>query len=469
MRTSGLFNILFLTSAFFVLGGFAVQAHARDAAKEQELLRTIELQQGQLEAQQKQLDAQRKMLEEIQSQTQKLLENAQQEVDRLGDVVQQQQQQLESLQRQVSESQPPADKATVAADVPEAFEVRPVDKIVTSGGGERIKLAISGHVNRAVQVRDDGEDTDLYHVDNDNSESQVRFVGTAEVDEDLTLGTTIEVSIAPNISGQVDQNNQETGDIFDERKVEVTLDSKRWGKLWMGKGYTASYTAGAVDLSKTTSISYSTIVDTAGSHLFRDSSSGDLTNLRIFEAFNAFDGLNRRNRLRYDTPRFGGFHFATSAVSDNRYDASLWWGGQGYGFKAGAAAAFADPNQDDADFQYNGSASILHEDTGLNLSLSFGLLERDNQDDQQNYFAKVGWLRRFFDFGDTAFSVDYTRSLNLPTDEDDGYSIAAAAVQQFDKFGAEVYGLYRLHSLDRGVEPDVDDITVITLGTRVNF
>ena len=129
----------------------------------------------------------------------------------------------------------------------------------------------------------------------------------------------------------------------------------------------------------------------------------------------------------------------------------------------------ADPNQDDADLQYNGSASILHEDTGLNLSLSFGLLERDNQADQQNYFAKVGWLRRLFSVGDTAFSVDYTRSLNLPTEDDDGYSIAAAAVQQFDKFGAEVYGLYRLHSLDRGVEPDVDDITVVTLGTRVKF
>ena len=197
--------------------------------------------------------------------------------------------------------------------------------------------------------------------------------------------------------------------------------------------------------------------------------SGDLTNLRIFEAFNAFDGLNRRNRLRYDTPKFHGFHLATSAVSDDRYDASLWWGGRGYGFKAGAAAAVADPNEEDADLQYNGSASILHEDTGLNLSLSFGLLERDNQADQQNYFAKVGWLRRLFSVGDTAFSVDYTRSLNLPTEDDDGYSIAAAAVQQFDKFGAEVYGLYRLHSLDRGVEPDVDDITVITLGTRVKF
>ncbi len=451
------------------LACLAMQAQAQDAGKEPELLRTIEVQQSQLEAQQKQLDAQSQMLQELQSQTKTLLENAQQEVERLGDLVKQQQKQLETLQRQVSESQTPTQKERATVEVAEVVKERTVDKVVTSGGGERVKLAISGHVNRAVQVRDDGKDTDVYHVDNDNSESQVRFVGTAEVDEDLTLGTTIEVSIAPNISGQVDQNNQETDDIFDERKVEVTLDSERYGKLWMGKGYTASYTSGAVDLSRTTAISYSTIVDTAGSHLFRDKNSGNLTNLRIFEAFDAFDGLNRRNRLRYDTPKFGGFHLATSAVSDNRYDASLWWGGQGYGFKAGAAAAFADPNQDDADLQYNGSASILHEDTGLNLSLSFGLLDRDNQDDQQNYFAKVGWLRRFFPVGDTAFSVDYTRSLNLPTDEDDGYSIAAAAVQQFDKFGAQVYGLYRLHSLDRGVAPDVDDITVITLGTRVNF
>ena len=394
------------------------------------MLRTIEVQQKQLEAQQRQLDAQRKMLQELQSQTRKLLDSAQQEVERLGELVRQQQKQLESVQRQVSESQTPTEKAVATTDIPEAVADRPVDKVVTSGGGERVRLSISGHVNRAVQVRDDGKDTDVYHVDNDNSESQVRLVGTAEVDEDLTLGTTIEVSIAPNISGQVDQNNQETGDVFDERKVEVTLASKRYGKLWMGKGFTASYTTGSVDLSKTTAVSYSTIVDTAGSHLFRESDSGNLTNLRIFEAFNAFDGLNRRNRLRYDTPKFGGFHLATSAVSDDRYDASLWWGGQGYGFKAGAAGAVANPNLDDADLQYNGSASILHEDTGLNLSLSFGLLDRTNQNYAQNYFAKVGWLRRFFDFGDTAFSVDYTRSLNLPTDDDDGYSVAAAAVQQ---------------------------------------
>jgi len=49
---------------------------------------------------------------------------------------------------------------------------------------------------------------------------------------------------------------------------------------------------------------------------------------------------------------------AGSAISDQRYDAALYWGGQGYGFKAAGAAAFADPNRDNTDFQYDGSFSL---------------------------------------------------------------------------------------------------------------
>ena len=173
--------------------------------------------------------------------------------------------------------------------------------------------------------------------------------------------------------------------------------------------------------------------------------------------------------MRYDTPVFYGFHLATSAVSDQRYDASLWWGGQGYGFKAAGAAAFAYPNEDDTDFQYDGSFSLLHENTGLNLTLSAGLLERDNQRDPKNFYAKLGWLTRFFPFGTTAFGVDYTRSLNLPTGRDDGYSVGAAAVQQFEEFGTEIYLLYRLHSLDRDVAQSVHDTSVGSIGARVKF
>jgi predicted porin len=345
----------------------------------------------------------------------------------------------------------------------------PPEKVVASGGPERVKLAISGHVNRMVNIADDGGGTETYFVDNDNSESQVRFVATARPNSDLTLGGTIELSIAPNKSGNVDQLNQENNNIFDQRKAEVTLASERYGKLWFGKGDTGSYTASARDLSGTGVIAYSTIVDTAGGLFFREKESGELTDVRIGNAFSSFDGLNRRDRIRYDSPQFAGFQVRATAASASRFDGSLWWAGQGYGFKAAAAGAVADPNEEDARLQYNGSFSVLHEDTGLNATLSSGLLERKEQGNQQNFYAKLGWRRSFFSIGETAFGVDYTQSRRLPAHHDESYSIAAAAVQQIEDYGVELFALYRLHSLDRRDEPNVDDISVVSIGTRLKF
>jgi hypothetical protein len=202
--------------------------------------------------------------------------------------------------------------------------------------------------------------------------------------------------------------------------------------------------------------------------LFRENND-TLTNLSIAETFRSYDGLNRVNRVRYDTPTYQGFRLSAAAVSDQRYDGALWWGGEGYGFKAIGAAGLADPNEDDTNFQYDGSFSLLHEDTGLNLTLSAGLLDRDSQSDGENRFGKLGWLTRFFPVGETAFEVDYTQTLNQPTENDDGYSVGASAVQFFEEYGTEVYLLYRLYSLDRDVEPSVQNINLISIGARIKF
>jgi predicted porin len=420
---------------------FVSTAFAQDDAKLQELLRIIDAQQKQNESQQKQLDAQSQLLQQLQAQ-------------------------IESLAKgEAATTALATDKKAEATTTAKA----PAKNAVTSGDGERIKLSIDGWVNRMVSIIDDGKDTDAYFVDNDNSESRVNFVGTAKVTDDLTLGSRIELTIAPNKAGNVDQNNQETNNIFDQRWTEASLDSKRFGKLSLGKGNVAAYGTAAVDLSRTTVIAYSGLVDLAGAMLFRQKNDDTLTDVRIGDAFNNFDGLTRKNRVRYDTPTFYGFHLGATAFSEQRYDGALFWGGQGYGFKAAAGAGLTDPNEDDTGLRYGGSFSILHEDTGLNLSLSSGKLERDNQSDPYNLYGKIGWLKNFFPFGWTAFSADYTRSYNLPTDNDDGYSVGLAAVQSFEKFGTEVYMLYRLHSLDRDVEPDVHDINVFSFGARVKF
>jgi len=444
---------LLLVFGILGLGFLAMPAFAQDAAKMQELQGVIdaqqrqnEAQQSQIEAQQKQLDAQRQLLQNLQKQMESLAKDA------------------DTEEVPVAAEKPAAKPEVVSTKAPP-----PAEKVVTSGGGERMKLSINGFVNRMVSIIDDGKNTEAYFVDNDNSESRVNFVGTAKATDDLTLGARIELAIAPNKSGNINQNSQEVDNIFTERWTEASLLSKRFGKLSLGKGNVAAYGTTAVDLSRTTVIAYSGLADTAGGMLFRQTSDDALTDVRIGDAFSNFDGLTRKNRVRYDTPTFYGFHLATSAFSDQRYDGALFWGGQGYGFKAAAGAGLTDPNEDDTGLRYGGSFSILHEDTGLNLTLSSGKLERDNQSDPYNLYGKIGWLKNFFPFGWTAFSVDYTRSMNLPTDNDDGYSVGLAAVQSFEKFGTEVYMLYRLHSLDRDVEPDVHDINVFSFGARVKF
>ena len=396
-------------------------------------------------------------------------------VERLERLIKQQQQQLESLQEQLNQlKQTATDAQTQAKEAMSVVEQaqrteREVEKTVTSGQ-ERVKLAISGQVNRAVNLIDDGKNTDLYFVDNDSSNTRLRFVGTAKATDDLTLGSRLEYAVTSNESSEVSQDNEDTGDFFNTRWADLTLASKRFGKIWLGRGDTASNNTAEVDLSGVDLLAYSSVADPAGGMLFRESGGGNsLTTVSVGDAFNNQDGLSRRDRLRYDTPTFWGFHLAGSAVSDQRYDASLWWSGQGYGFKAAAAAAISDPNNDDTDLRYDGSFSVLHEGTGLNLTMSAGLLDRDDEGDPTNLYVKGGWLTRFFSVGQTGFGVDYTRSLNLPTGRDDGYSVGLAAVQQFENFGTELYLGYRLYSLDRDVERSVEDMNVGTVGARVKF
>ena len=400
-------------------------------------------------------------------------------VERLENLIKAQQQQLELLQQEVAElkkitsdAQTQAMSAKAVADEMKTASLVTVEKAVTSGS-DKVKLVLSGQINRAMNIVDDGDDTEAYFVDSDASNSKFRLVGTVKVDDDLTIGTRMEMALAPNESSDVSQDNAESGDFFDQRYADLSLESKRFGKVFLGKGDTASNNSAEVDLSGTDLIQYASVADIAGGMQFVESSSNNLTGISVSDAFKDFDGLSRKSRLRYDTPTFKGAKLATSWISDKRWDAALFWGGKGYGFKAGAAAAVAyintEKNGQDSDYQYDGSFSILHENTGLNFTFSTGTQEVDNQDDPSNLWAKVGWRTDLVSYGKTSFGIDYGWSDNITTENDDGNSFGIAAVQQFNKYGTEVYAQFRNFSLDRDVEQNVEDLNVFTVGTRVKF
>ena len=137
-------------------------------------------------------------------QLQETIQQQQEQLRKQAQQLQAQSEMLKSLQTQINDlKQPPILQPIVAAAAP---KTEPPATITS--GGDRIKLSISGQVDRAVNITNDGYSTNVYHVDNDASNSRVRLIGTAKMSDDLTLGTKIEVAVAPDESSLVSQSNQ---------------------------------------------------------------------------------------------------------------------------------------------------------------------------------------------------------------------------------------------------------------------
>lgn len=404
-------------------------------------------------------------------QLQETIRQQQEQLKQQAEQLRQQSRTLETLQKQVqSLSQTVTPQPAPAPEKPAGLSLKTALPTTVTSGNDAIKLSVSGQINRAVSVIHDGRSTNLYHVDNNASNSRFRLVGTALINDDLTLGTRIEIAVTPDVSSQVSQSSQAPGSVFDQRWTEISLSSKTFGKLSLGKGDAASNTTAEVDLSRTDLIQYSAIADIAGGMLFSESAGNRrLTTLKVSDAFKNMDGLSRQSRLRYDSPRLLGFSLAGSLVTSQRSDIALFWGGEGYGFKAAGAFSVANPRIDGSGLMYDGSFSALHSGTGLNLTLAGGLQARDTLKDANNLYAKLGWIANLTRQGYTAFGVDYTRTANLPSSNDKGYSVGGAVVQAFEKFATELYLQYRIYSLDRRSGAAVSDINVGTVGARVKF
>lgn len=426
-----------------------------DAATLEQLQQVIAQQQELLGRQSRQLDAQVRTIETLSARVDQLERNA------------------ADAQATANEAQATTERAidaaqqTVAGTVPAAT--------VTSGS-ERVKLAISGQVNRAMNLADDGDKTKAYFVDNDVSNTRVRFDGTAAVTDATLLGSTVEVAFSPNNSYDVSQDNESADDFTDVRRADIWARNDAYGRLLFGKGAAAADDTAEYDLSLVAGpIMYSGVADPVGGLQFFD---GDaLTGLTVGDAFFNFDG-DRQNRVRYDTPVFGpGLQLSASAGEDQQYDAAITWGGD-YGdwtgveigpFTTLGALSIRDPNEENVDFRLAGSFSALHNDTGLSLTLSGGMDDSNEGANPYNLYGKLGWDTAFFPIGPTGFGVDATYSENVSGEGDEGISFGFAAIQLIGDYGIEFYAQVRYFDLERDQGTGVEEIVVGTIGSRVKF
>jgi predicted porin len=419
------------------------------------------------------------------------------DIDRMMAVIEAQQRQIDAMRAELDamKAAAPAEARTAAAsvaapapaavaeaapaappDVEDRSEAQMVEEGFTWADRSGRSLTLSGQVNPAFNVVDDGVSTDVFIVDNDTSSSRFRLDADAPLGA-TSLGATIEVGLSPNNSNSVSQREPNVDADFDVRKAEVTFRDDRYGRLQLGQGSSAADDTAEYDLSLVAGpIMYAGVADIAGGILFTDGTEIVDPNIAVNEAFFDFDPGNLP-RVRYDTPMFGPVQGDFSYGNDGQWAAAVTLGGD-YGDWSGwevgdftllAAASAYDPAEDNVDYAYAGSASILHNPTGLSLTLSAGGQNVDVGDNPQNLYGKLAWDTEFWPVGPTGFGIDYTQGEDISGDGDEGTSFGLAAVQRLDPYDIDLYAQARWYSLDSASEPDLENIFVGTVGTKFTF
>jgi len=391
-------------------------------------------------------------------------------LDRLERIIKQQQAQIEAQQKALEELQVQVEalKGQTAAATVKAATDSPA---AVKTGNPKANIKIYGQVNKAVLYSDDGDDTNLYLVDNDNSSTRVGLLATIKPSQRVEIGSRIEVEYQTNASNEVNQNDTRVDDTdFDKRHLDLWVDANNIGKFSLGWGSTASDGTSEVDLSGTGVVGYSSVGSMAGGQLFYDSDANALSETRIGSVFNNMDGLGRDERIRYDSPTFNGFTGSASYIADGGGDFAVRYAAKMEGFKLAAAAAFANPGgtSNSVDDQLAGSVSVLHE-TGFNGTVAIGIRDhKGGRDDGGFFYTKFGYRARWCPLGVTSLSTDYGRYSDIGADGDDADTLGFQMVQDIQEWGTEAYLGYRFHKLDRnGV--DYDNINSIMTGMRVKF
>ena len=325
-----------------------------------------------------------------------------------------------------------------------------------------LDFAISGQLNRAALYGDDGTSAKWFFVDSDNSSTRFRFRGSNDFEGGWKMGFLWEVEMQSNASNRVSiQNDADTSDVtFNERHMDVWIE--KWGTLRLGQGDTATNGTSEVDLSGTDLAAYSSVDDVGGNFEFRDNGVG--TGITVSDSRSNFDGLSRKDRVRYDTPRWAGFFASGSIEQQSQWDVAARYAGDFGWARFAAAAGYANfgTSSETRDDEISSSASMLF-DFGLNLTASYAYQWRDNSN-PWNLYGKIGY--KFLE--KHAASIQYSRTKNLSAKDDKGDTFGIGYV--FTPWeSVEFYGTYYLFMLDRDEGSNPDDINIVMSGIRVKF
>ena len=315
-------------------------------------------------------------------------------------------------------------------------------------GNRKVSLTVSGQVNEAIIFWDDGFEKNAYVVSNNNSRTRFRFVGDAKITSDWSAGYLLEIGARYANSGSRNQTTPGGGsnaNQIDIRHSAWWLESKHWGRVWVGK--TTSATDGITEINLANLNTVGSADAWIGGFFLRNKDGG-LSSQKWNNITPSFAGAwnidgDRNTVVKYVSPTLHGFTFSTAWGEDDFWDAALRYAGEFNGVRVAAGVGYkkqldnvgktgsdgdlcadlnaATPQVSAVDcYVWSGSASAMHVPTGLFIAGSYAQYTDKNRKalyanvagvrDEDTYWQiTAGLERNWFGMGLTTLYGEYAR------------------------------------------------------------
>ena len=272
-------------------------------------------------------------------------------------------------------------------------------------------VRIYGQLNRAIMYWDDGMKPATYAVDNETSSSRLGVVGKHRFLGELMAGYRVEIDSRATLSSEVSSGDP-WGDLSDGairlRHAYWYVENSKRGRLTFGQ---QSPTTDDITL-----INLGSEMNDAALHynnsfgIWLNMGSGLITDLKWGQIAHNVDSL-RGLFVRYDTPMMNGVVLSAAGGEDGIWDVAARYQAEWRPFRFAAGLGYMD-NPERRFRDVRGSASLIHDPTGLYASLAGGLRDDDisilSANGQAHFhYVQLGISKRWLPYGNTTLYADY--------------------------------------------------------------
>jgi hypothetical protein len=367
---------------------------------------------------------------------------------------------------------------------------------------KKVKIRLYGQISRAFGFVGDGESVTFKQGENGNTATRMGIDGRGKITNDISVRTRMEyeVSSGDTLGGSQFESQGGDASTFAVRHLDVIISSKKFGSVWMGRGDSSSN--GSSEVSVVDSLTSGRLGGTISSmitdlQIMSDDSNSEPQAIGSVSRFlQSFDGANRQNRLRYDTPTFFGFKGSVSLIDKHNFDSALWYEGKlagteiqgavGFchtegGQSAGSSTCFGNGTTINGITQVNGSVSVLTP-IGLGATMAGARQWRELQGAGHSLFNNTNfnlqpaifYTTKLTELGATTleYAFQYCEDCGTTssgTKDDKGIGHSLLLMQEVDSIGGDYFVTFRYVDAEANGNDDTQGLWFVGGGFRQKF